>query len=406
VNDLGRNSVVTNILVRKLIKNYENTGNSRVRENYGKLASIMGIASNLLLFFIKITIGLVFNSISITADAVNNLSDSGSSLVTLLGFKLSGKPADADHPFGHQRMEYISGLVVSFIILFLGLQLIESSFDKILHPELPQFSMITVVVLIIAILIKLWQCLFYRKIGKTINSLTLMATAIDSRNDILATSAVLVATIITYLTGFDLDGYMGVVVAIFIIISGINLVRETISPLLGTAPSNELVDQIYEKIRSYEHIIGLHDLMIHSYGETQTYASVHCEVPAELDCLISHSVIDQIERDFLKDLNIHLIIHLDPVITNDEKTTALKEQVEQTIAGLSPEIHIHDFRVVWGYNHSNLIFDVVVPYDAPWSDEELSMMIANEIYKINPTYHAVITVDYNHYVPNQDEFCV
>ena len=214
---------MTNILIKKLIKNYENTGNSRVRENYGKLASIMGIGSNLLLFVIKITVGLLFNSISITADAVNNLSDSGSSLVTLLGFKLSGKPADADHPFGHQRMEYISGLVVSFIILFLGLQLIQSSFDKILHPELPQFSMITVGVLVVAILIKLWQCLFYRKIGKTINSLTLMATAIDSRNDIMATSAVLVATIITYLTGFDLDGYMGVVVAVFIIISGIKL---------------------------------------------------------------------------------------------------------------------------------------------------------------------------------------
>jgi cation diffusion facilitator family transporter len=397
---------LTNILIKKLIQNYENTGNSRVRENYGKLASIMGIVSNLLLFVIKITVGLLFNSISITADAVNNLSDSGSSLVTLLGFKLSGKPADADHPFGHQRMEYISGLVVSFIILFLGLQLIQSSFDKILHPELPQFSMISVVVLVVAILIKLWQCLFYRKIGKTINSLTLMATAIDSRNDIMATSAVLVATIVTYLTGFDLDGYMGVVVAVFIIISGINLVRETISPLLGTAPSNELVDQIYKKILGYEHIIGLHDLMIHNYGESKIYASVHCEVPAELDVLISHSVIDKIERDFLKDMNIHLIIHLDPVITNDEKTNDLKEQVEQTIATISPDIHIHDFRVVWGYNHSNLIFDVVVPFDVEWSDEELSIMISNEIYKINPAYHAVITVDYNHYVPNEDEFCV
>ncbi|MBI4857642.1 MAG: cation transporter [Acetobacterium woodii] len=397
---------MTNIIIKKLITNYENIGNSRVRENYGKFASIMGIISNLLLFIIKIIVGLLFNSISITADAVNNLSDSGSSLVTLLGFKLSGKPADADHPFGHQRMEYISGLVVSFIILFLGLQLIQSSFEKILYPELPQFSMITVVVLIIAILIKLWQCLFYRKIGKTINSLTLLATSIDSRNDIIATSAVLVATIVTYLTGFDLDGYMGVVVAIFIIISGINLVRETISPLLGTAPPKELVDQIYKKILSYEHIIGLHDLMIHTYGETKTYASVHCEVPAELNCLISHSVIDKIERDFLKDLDIHLIIHLDPVITNDEKTNELKEKTKQTIASISPDLHIHDFRVVWGFDHSKLIFDVGVPFDVEWSDEELTIMISNEIYKINPTYHAVITIDYNHYVPNEDEFCV
>ena len=397
---------MTSILIKKLIKNYKNTGNSRVRESYGKFASIVGITSNLLLFIIKITVGLLFNSISIIADAVNNLSDSGSSLVTLLGFKLSGKPADANHPFGHQRMEYISGLAVSFIILFLGLQLIQSAFEKILHPELPQFSMISVVILIASILIKLWQCLFYRKIGKTINSLTLVATSIDSRNDIIATASVLVATIVTYLTGFNLDGYMGMVVALFIIFSGINLVRETISPLLGMSPTNKLVDRIYKKILGYEHIIGLHDLIIHNYGESKTYASIHCEVPAELDCLISHSVIDQIERDFLKDMHIHLIIHMDPVITDDEKTNTLKQKVEQAIATISSDIHIHDFRVVWGFNHSNLIFDVVVPFDVEWSNEELKIMITTEIYKINPTYHAVITIDYNHYVPDQDAFSV
>lgn len=397
---------MTSILIKKLIKNYKNTGNSRVRENYGKFASIVGIASNLLLFIIKMTVGLLFNSISIIADAVNNLSDSGSSLVTLLGFKLSGKPADANHPFGHQRMEYISGLAVSFIILFLGLQLIQSAFEKILHPELPQFSIISVVILIASILIKLWQCLFYRKIGKTINSLTLVATSIDSRNDIIATASVLVATIVTYLTGINLDGYMGMVVALFIIFSGINLVRETISPLLGMSPTKKLVDRIYKKILAYEHIIGLHDLIIHNYGESKTYASIHCEVPAELDCLISHSVIDQIERDFLKDMHIHLIIHMDPVITDDEKTNILKQKVEQAIATISSDIHIHDFRVVWGFNHSNLIFDVVVPFDVEWSNEELTIMIATEIYKINPTYHAVITIDYNHYVPDQDAFSV
>lgn len=397
---------MTSILIKKLIKNYKNTGNSRVRESYGKFASIVGITSNLLLFIIKITVGLLFNSISIIADAVNNLSDSGSSLVTLLGFKLSGKPADANHPFGHQRMEYISGLAVSFIILFLGLQLIQSAFEKILHPELPQFSIISVVILIASILIKLWQCLFYRKIGKTINSLTLVATSIDSRNDIIATASVLVATIVTYLTGFNLDGYMGMVVALFIIFSGINLVRETISPLLGMSPTKKLVDRIYKKILAYEHIIGLHDLIIHNYGESKTYASIHCEVPAELDCLISHSVIDQIERDFLKDMHIHLIIHMDPVITDDEKTNILKQKVEQAIATISSDIHIHDFRVVWGFNHSNLIFDVVVPFDVEWSNEELKIMITTEIYKINPTYHAVITIDYNHYVPDQDAFSV
>lgn len=397
---------MTNILIKKLIKNYENTGNSRVRENYGKLASIMGIVTNFFLFIIKITVGLLFNSISIVADAVNNLSDSGSSLVTLIGFKLAAKPADADHPFGHQRMEYVSGLVVSIIILFLGLQLIQNSIEKILHPALPQFSMVTVVVLVIAILIKLWQFLFYRTIGKTIDSLTLIATSIDSRNDIIATAAVLIATIMTFLTGFNLDGYMGVIVALFIIFSGISLIKETISPILGTAPSKELVDSIYKKILSYEHIIGLHDLMIHSYGVTKTFASVHCEVPAELDCLISHSLIDKIERDFLKDMDIHLVIHLDPVVTNDEKTKALKEKVENVIDNISADIHIHDFRVVWGFNHSNLIFDVVVPFDIEWGDKELTDLIAKEIYKINISYHTVITIDYSHYVPDEEEFNV
>lgn len=392
-----------NLLIRKLIKNYKNIGNSRVRENYGKLASIIGIATNLLLFFIKITVGLVFNSISIIADAVNNLSDSGASLVTLVGFKLSGKPADQDHPYGHERMENIAGLVVSFIILFLGLQLIQSSIGKIVAPELPQFSMITIGVLIIAIMVKVWQFLFYRKIGKTIDSMTLLATAIDSRNDIMATSAVLIAAMITFITGFDLDGYMGVVVAIFIISSGINLVKETISPLLGTAPSKELIDNIYQKILSYEHIIGLHDLMVHSYGATKIYASVHCEVPAELNCLVSHSVIDQIERDFLKEMDIHLIIHMDPVVIDDKETNDLKKQVEAAILSISPDIHMHDFRVVWGFNHANLIFDVAVPYDFLWSNTELIQLISDEIYKINDSYHTVITVDHSYYVPNEEK---
>lgn len=395
-----------NRLIKRFIKDYEHTGNPKVRERYGKFASIMGIISNLLLFITKISVGLIFNSIAIIADAVNNLSDSGSSLVTLIGFKISGKPADAIHPYGHERMEYISGLIVSFIILFLGLQLIQSSVEKIIHPELQEFSMITVVVLAIAILIKLWQCLFYRKVGRTIDSLTLMATSIDSRNDILATSAVLIATILTYLTGFDLDGYMGVMVAVFILISGVNLVKTTISPLLGTAPQKEVVDKIYQKILSYDNIIGLHDLIIHSYGATKTFASVHCEVPAELDSLISHSLIDKIERDFLKDLNIHLVIHLDPVVTNDEKTNDLKKVVIEVVETVSAEINIHDFRVMWGYSHSKLIFDIVVPFDIQWSDEELIRLISEEIHKINSSFHAVITVDYSHYVPDEDEFCV
>jgi len=393
---------LTNLLIKFFIKNYRNITDSQVRGSYGKFASIVGIASNLLLFLIKITVGVLFNSISIMADAVNNLSDSFSSLITLVGFKISGKPADAKHPYGHARMEYVSGLIVSFLILFLGLQLINSSIDKIIHPQMAQFSMLSVVVLIIAILIKLWQCIFYRNISKIIDSVTLLATSVDSRNDILATSAVLLATVFTRLTGFNLDGYMGAIVALLILVSGVKLIIDTISPLLGTAPTKELVNSIYKKILSYDHIIGLHDLTVHSYGATKCFASVHCEVPAEQDIMLSHDIIDNIERDFLKDQGIHLVIHLDPIVTSDTKTNELKAVVENLIGQISPKINMHDFRVVWGMSHSNLIFDVVVSYDAQWSDEELIKLISDQIYKIDDTYHSVITVDHN-YVPGADE---
>ncbi len=393
---------MTNILIRFFIKDHENTANPNVRENYGKFASVIGIATNLLLFIIKITAGMLFNSISIVADAVNNLSDSASSVVTLVGFKISGKPADEQHPYGHARMEYISGLIVSFIIIFLGLQLIVSSVDKIKHPQTAEFSMISIAILIIAILIKLWQCIFYRNMGKKINSMTLVATSVDSRNDILSTSAVLAAAIITRLTGFNLDGYMGALVAILIIISGIKLVSDTISPLLGMAPTKEQVDRIYEKVLSYENIIGLHDLTVHSYGAYKCFASVHCEVSAEQDIMVSHDIIDNIERDFLKDEGIHMVIHLDPIVINDEKTNELKELVKGIILEISPEISMHDFRVVWGISHSNLIFDIVAPYNTRLNDKDLMKLISDKIQDINQTYRTIITVDHN-YVPDSND---
>ena len=393
---------MTNILIRLFIKDYENIDNPLVRENYGKFASVLGIATNLLLFIIKIIAGLLFNSISIVADAVNNLSDSASSVVTLVGFKISGKPADEKHPYGHARMEYISGLIVSFIIIFLGLQLIMGSFEKIKAPQRAEFNMLSVAILIIAILIKLWQCIFYRNMGKKINSMTLVATSVDSRNDILATSAVLAAAIITRLTGFNLDGYMGALVAILIIISGIKLVSDTISPLLGVAPTKELVDRIYEKILSYENIIGLHDLTIHSYGAYKCFASVHCEVSAEQDIMVSHDIIDNIERDFLKDEGIHLVIHLDPIVTNDAKTNELKELVKEIILEISPDISMHDFRVVCGISHSNLIFDIVTPYNTRLNDEDLKKLISDKIQDIDEKYRSIITVDHN-YVPDSND---
>lgn len=392
---------MTNLLIRLFVKDYRNTSHFMVRERYGKFASVVGIATNLLLFAIKITVGLIFNSISIVADAINNLSDSGSSIITLVGFKLSGKPADAEHPYGHARMEYISGLAVSFIILYLGVQLIQSSIQKIITPQAAQFSIITVLVLVVSILLKLWQCLFYRKVGGIIDSTTLLATSFDSRNDILATSAVLLAAVATHFTGFNLDGYMGTVVALVISVTGVRLVKDTISPLLGMAPTKELVDGIYEKILSYDNILGLHDLSVHTYGAGRYFASVHCEVAAEQDIMVSHDIIDNIERDFLKDKGIHMVIHLDPIITDDPRINELKEEIHKVVGQISPEISMHDFRVVFGLSHSNLIFDIVVPFDFKWSDEELIKHISDEISGLNPDYRPVITVDHE-YVPAED----
>jgi cation diffusion facilitator family transporter len=389
---------LTGFLIKLFVKDYQNNADFQVRERYGKFAGSVGIASNLVLFGLKITVGLLFGSIAIVADAVNNLSDSAASLVTVLGFKLSGKPADAEHPYGHARMEYISGLTVSFLILFLGVQLIHSSVTKIFHPEPSQFRLISILILGVSIFLKLWQSLFYRKIGQLIDSTALTATAADSRNDIFATAAVLTALLITRWTGYNLDGYMGLLVALFIMVSGVKLVMDTIDPLLGLAPTQELVDSIYQKILGYDHIIGLHDLTVHNYGVGKCFASVHCEVPAEQDIMVSHDIIDNIERDFLNDNGIHMVIHLDPVVTNDPKTNELKAKVNWMINQISSTISMHDFRVVWGVSHSNLIFDVVIPFGFQWSDSELVQLIEEQIREFDASYRAVITIDHS-YIP-------
>lgn len=390
---------MTELLLKLFVKDHKNTASTRVREAYGKLAGAAGIVTNLLLFTLKIIVGTLTGSISITADAVNNLSDSGSSIVTLIGFKISGKPADARHPYGHARMEYVSGLIVSIIIMFLGLELIQDSIRKIIYPQASRFSWITAAVLIVSILLKLWQCMFYRKLGRRISSDAILASSDDSRNDILATSGVLAAAVISYITGFDLDGYMGTAIALFIIISGIKLIYSTVSPLLGTAPSHEMVDSIYKKILSYDGVSGLHDLTVHNYGVSRYFASVHCEVPADQDIMVSHDIIDNIERDFLKDMGIHLVIHLDPVITDNERVNELRQRVRELINDIAPGIDIHDFRVVDGVTHSNLIFDVVVPFGFKYSDDELTDIISDKIVEIDSSYRAVITVDHN-YVPD------
>ncbi len=381
------------LIVRTFVKNYKDVENHHVREAYGKLAGIVGIISNIILFIIKFTVGILFKSISVTADAVNNLSDAGSSIITLIGFKLSGKPADAKHPYGHARMEYITGLVVSFIIILLGVELTKTSFDKVLHPEESVFSYLTIFVLIISVLMKLWQGMFNKKVGKTIHSTAIEATAADSINDVVATSAVLLSTIIAKWTGIHLDGYMGVLVAVFILVSGVKMIGETINPLLGMAPDQEMVDHINQKIMSYDTVLGIHDLVVHNYGPQRCFASVHVEVPASQDILISHDIIDNIERDFARDMDIHLVVHLDPIVTDDETTNLLKAQVKHIVKDISPDLSIHDFRAVVGVSHTNLIFDVCVPFSVKMSDAEITGLISRKVKEINPTYYTVIVVD-------------
>lgn len=390
---------MTQLLLKLFVKDYKDTSDPSVREAYGKLSGITGIVTNLLLCAVKITAGVLAGSISIIADAVNNLSDSGSAIVTLISFKISGKPADAGHPYGHARMEYVSGLIVSITIMFLGLELFLNSVRKIIEPQEMVFSWLIVLILAVSILLKLWLCLFYRKLGRAINSDAISTAMVDSRNDILATSAVLLALLVSGSTGFNTDGWMGAAVAVFITVSGIRLIKDTVSPLLGMAPTKEMVDRIYRMIMSYDGIVGLHDLTVHNYGVGKYFASVHCEVSADQDIMVGHDIIDNIERDFLKDLGIHLVIHLDPVITDNEKINNLKSAVDSLVRDISPEISIHDFRVFFGITHSKLIFDVVVPYGFKYSDDELVEIISGKIREMDDNYRAVITVDH-HYVPD------
>ena len=387
---------MTQFLIKAFIKDYDNVKDFKVREAYGLLGGIVGIIANVLLCSTKIAIGFSGGSIAILADGLNNLSDAGSSIVSLVGFKLSNKPADEGHPYGHARIEYLSGLIVSFIILLLGIELIRSSFDKIIHPEPLNFSWLMVIALVLSIVVKIWLCFFNRNLGKRINSTTIIATATDSLNDVIATSAVLVALFIAKFTGFNLDGYMGIVVGLFIFFSGINLVKETTNPLLGEAPSPELIETIEAKLLSYPNICGYHDLVLHSYGPNRYFASVHAEVPANANLLECHDIIDIIERDVAKELGINLVIHLDPIITDDALSNSLKLQVEKIVHTIDNHLSIHDFRIVSGQTHTNLIFDVLVPVNLTMKPTLLAQIIDEEIKKIDQTYYTVITIDTNY----------
>lgn len=384
---------MTDLILRIFVRDHKNTEDPAVRDKCGRVAGAVGIVTNFLLFLMKILVGTVFHSVSVTADAVNNLTDSGSSVVTLIGFKMASKPADEKHPFGHARIEYLSGVIVSFIVIFLGLQLGMSSIDKILTPEENALTPVALVVLVISILAKLWQCLFYRKVGRMIKSESVEATSKDSRNDVIATSVVLLGAVITMLTGVNLDGYMGAAVALFIVFSGVQLTISTADPLLGQAPEGELVQTITEKMLSYPGIIGMHDLAVHNYGVGRCFASAHCEVDAKNDILVSHDLIDNIERDFSRDLGIHMVIHLDPVIVGDARTDALHCKVQSLVTALYPTVTIHDFRVIWGVTHSNIVFDAAVPFAVKDSDAVITQKVETEIQKLDPDYRTVVTID-------------
>lgn len=384
---------MTDLILRIFVRDHKNTEDPAVRDKCGRVAGAVGIVTNFLLFLMKIIVGTVFHSVSVTADAVNNLTDSGSSVVTLIGFKMASKPADEKHPFGHARIEYLSGVIVSFIVIFLGLQLGMSSIEKILTPEENALTPVALVVLVISILAKLWQCLFYRKVGRMIKSESVEATSKDSRNDVIATSVVLIGAVITMLTGVNLDGYMGAAVALFIVFSGVQLTISTADPLLGQAPEGELVQTITEKMLSYPGIIGMHDLAVHNYGVGRCFASAHCEVDAKNDILVSHDLIDNIERDFSRDLGIHMVIHLDPVIVGDARTDALHCKVQSLVTALYPTVTIHDFRVIWGVTHSNIVFDAAVPFAVKDSDTVITQKLEAEIQKLDPDYRTVVTID-------------
>lgn len=384
---------MTKFLVKHFIKDSENFKDPLVRENYGKLAGIIGIISNLILCIIKVLVGVVSSSIAIIADGINNLTDASSSVITLIGFKLSSMPEDEDHPYGHARIEYLTGLIVSILIIIVGIGVLKTSIGKILNPQTLEFSIATIVVLIVAICIKLWQSLFNKTIGKKINSLTLIATATDSRNDVIATSIVLISVIITKVTGLQLDGYLGCLVALFIIWSGYCLIRETSSPLLGEAPDSELVMSITNIVNSYDGVLGMHDLVVHNYGPGKVFASLHVEVDAAKDVMESHDMVDNIEREISSKLHIHFVIHMDPILRNDPVINEVLPTLVDCITQIDGVYNMHDLRAVKGPTHTNIIFDLAITINCPLTQKEIFNIVQDELHKLNANYFVVITFD-------------
>lgn len=383
---------MTSLLIRIFIKNGD-VKDADTRRKYGYLGSFTGIALNILLFIGKLIAGLVAGAVSVIADAFNNLSDAGSSVISLIGFKFAGRPADKEHPFGHGRMEYVTGLIISFIIMLMGFELLKSSVSKIITPEDIDFNGLSLGILIASVLVKLWMSLFNRKLGKIINSTSLKATAADSLTDSIATTAVILSMVIGHFSGYNTDGVAGVLVSLFILYSGINTFKDSLTPLLGQRPDKELVSDIYSRVMSYPDIVGVHDLLVHDYGVGNMIVSLHAEVPCEMDFTKAHELIDIIEDDLKTHYSCLATIHMDPVAAYDEETIAAKEMVMKVVGEIDKELTIHDFRMTKGVVHVNLLFDVVVPYGFFLSDNELTETIRERLSDIDEKYFAVIVVD-------------
>lgn len=384
---------MTNFLCRLFVKNRQDVKDPAVRRAYGTMASAVGILANLLLAAIKLLAGMLSGSIAITADAVNNLSDAGSQVVSLISFKISAKPADRDHPFGHARIEYVASMIVSFLVLLVGFELLKESVNQVFHPTEVAVSALTLVILGVSVAVKLWLSFFNRKLAKRIHSSVMKATAADSLSDAASTGAVLLSCVISLLTGVRTDAYMGIAVAVLILVAGVKILNETKNSILGSAPDPETVEQILSLTREYPEILGIHDMVVHNYGPGNTIASFHAEVDGNENVFFVHDVIDTVEKRVWSDLGIRATIHMDPIVTDDEEVNALRRVVERTVREIDERLTIHDFRFVKGHTHSNLIFDVCAPFELKVSDDELKEKIGLRIREENETFCTVITVD-------------
>ncbi len=386
---------MTKLLIKLFIRDSENTVSIPVRTAYGTLGSVTGIVVNLILAVAKYIVGIISGSISVTADAINNLSDAGSSIVSLFGVKLSAKPADKGHPYGHGRIEYISASIVAFLVLLMGVELLKGSVEKIANPQPVQFNVISLVVLLLSIGAKLWLGMFNKKLGKKINSAPMMAVMKDSFSDCLATAVAAASIVISAFSSINIDGYLGVFVAGFILLAGFNILKETMAELLGKPPEKEFVEAIESKILSYDLVVGVHDMIIHDYGPQRRFASAHAEVPADADMMDCHDVIDLIERDIYAQFGLLISIHMDPIIVNDERINELRRMTNDIAKEICEEMSIHDFRVVDGPSHTNLIFDLIVPHKYELSNQEICKLIDDKLSKIDERYFTVITVEHS-----------